>query len=72
VNTKLQAEFKERGLEQKPRVLVVTYGDEPTVQQIERAFGWGKEDGSSVNWLTVVRTGADGAEASSEWADFIA
>lgn len=72
VNAKLQAEFKERALEEKPRVLVVTFGDELTVHQIERAFGWGKEDGSSVNWLTVVRSGANGVEEAPEWAHFTA
>ncbi|MFJ4166851.1 SIR2 family protein [Microbacterium sp. NPDC089698] len=70
VNAKLQAEFNERALEQKPRVLVVTYGDDLSVREIERAFGWGQEDGSSVNWLTVVRSGANGVETTEEWADF--
>lgn len=72
VNAKLREEFIERAREEKPRVLVVTYGEELTSQQIERAFGWGKEDGSSVGWLTVVRSGADGVEGTSEWASFVA
>ncbi|WP_136031633.1 SIR2 family protein [Microbacterium sp. PF5] len=72
VNAKLQAEFNDRAREEKPRVLVVTHGDDLAVHVVERAFGWGKEDGSSVDWLTVVRTGANGVENTAEWAEFIA
>lgn len=70
VNSKLRAEFSERAKEEKPRVLVVTYGEEPTLQEIERAFGWGKEDGSSANWLTVNRDGANGVEKTDDWSHF--
>ncbi|MFP3821949.1 hypothetical protein SB658_24945, partial [Bacillus sp. SIMBA_008] len=70
VNSKLRAEFSERAKEEKPRVLVVTYGEEPTLQEIESAFGWGKEDGSSANWLTVNRDGANGVEKTDDWSHF--
>ncbi|GAB3630654.1 hypothetical protein GCM10027421_00070 [Microbacterium shaanxiense] len=72
VNAKLRAEFNDRVREEKPRVLVVTHGDDLAAHDVERAFGWGQEDGSSVDWLTIVRTGADGVERTAEWDDFIA
>lgn len=71
VNAKLQAEFNDRAREEKPRVLVVTHGDDPELHTVERAFGWGKEDGSSVDWLTIVRTGADGVEETDAWSQFV-
>ena len=70
VNDALRAEFSERT--EKPKVLVVTYGEQPTVHEIERAFGWGVEDGSSQNWLSVNRAGANGMTHTGEWLDFSA
>lgn len=69
VNAKLRAEFMNRT--EKPKVLVVTYGDDPEQHTVERAFGWGAEDKGN-DWLTITRTGADGAEKTQEWADFAA
>ncbi|WIB15213.1 SIR2 family protein [Curtobacterium sp. MCPF17_050] len=70
VNSRLRDEFSDR--DPKPRVLVVTHGSEPTRRQIERALGWGKEDGSSNEWLTIHRGGADGVETTTDWSAFIA
>lgn len=56
----------------KPRVLVVTAGDDPSRTTVERAFGWGAEDGDSSGWLTINRGGADGAQNSDDWARFTA
>lgn len=72
VNAKLRAEFNDRAREEKPRVLVVTHGDDLAAHDVERAFGWGQEDGSSVDWLTIVRAGADRVERTADWDDFIA
>ena len=69
VNLMLQNEFSER--DPKPKVLVVTYGAEPTRRAIEKAFGWGVEDGSSEDWLTINRQGANGAQKSSDWEHFV-
>lgn len=69
VNAALRAEFIDR--DAKPRVLVVTYGGELRRRAVERAFGWGIEDGSSRKWLTINRGGANGVETSNDWRDFI-
>jgi hypothetical protein len=69
VNAALRAEFIDREL--KPRVLVVTYGDELGRRDVERAFGWGVEDGSSESWLTINRNGASGVETTHHWRLFV-
>ncbi|MFV4913121.1 SIR2 family protein [Microbacterium lacticum] len=69
VNTALRTEFIDR--DPKPRVLVVTYGKELRRRDIERAFGWGAEDGASKGWLTINRRGASGVETTVDWQDFI-
>ncbi|MFX4288292.1 hypothetical protein ACQ3I4_03270 [Zafaria sp. Z1313] len=69
VNSALRSEFIDR--EVKPRVLVVTYGEEPRRRDVERAFGWGTEDGSSKEWLTINRDGASGVEDTRDWERFV-
>jgi len=69
VNNTLRSEFIER--DPKPRVLVVTYGEELRRRDVERAFGWGAEDGRSKAWLTINRDGASGAEETASWQAFI-
>ncbi|PPG02261.1 hypothetical protein C5E06_07110 [Pseudoclavibacter sp. RFBI5] len=68
VNERLRTEFLDRTT--KPKVLVVTYGADPERRTVERAFGWGVEDGPS-DWLTINRGGANGAEKTQEWGSFI-
>ncbi len=68
VNMMLQGEFTER--DPKPNVLVVTYGNEPKRREVEKAFGWGIEDGSSKPWLTINRQGANGVQESDDWDHF--
>ena len=68
VNERLRSEFLDRAT--KPKVLVVTYGNDPDRRTVERAFGWGVEDGPST-WLTIDRGGANGAENSAEWTEFV-
>jgi SIR2-like domain len=70
VNEVLRAEFAER--ESKPEVLIVTFGDLPELRTVERALGWGKEDGPSTSWLTVSRGGAKNMVDSEEWMSFVA
>lgn len=67
VNDVLRAEFLRRKI--KPSVLVSTFGDLPTREEIETAFGWGAEDTDS-RWLTINRQGVVGLEDSWEWALF--
>lgn len=69
VNATLRSEFIDR--DPKPKVFVVTYGSDPDRRDIERALGWGKEDGASHGWLTVNREGADGVETTNDWHDFV-
>lgn len=68
VNDILRNEFIRRKV--KPQVLVSTYGDFPTTQEVERAFGWGAEDDSSSHWLTINREGAKGLQETLDWAVF--
>lgn len=68
VNDVLRAEFSSR--KQKPTVLVVTYGDSLSTHEVERAFGWGAEDGDSSLWLTVNRGGAMEMKSSRDWKNF--
>lgn len=70
VNSRLRDEFSER--DPKPQVLVVTHGKSPARKEIERALGWGKEDGDSKPWLSINREGADGIERTADWAAFSA
>lgn len=70
VNAKLRAEFAERS--DKPKVLVVTFGDQPSRKDVERAFGWGSEDGDSTGWLSINRLGANGIQTTTDWDAFIA
>ena len=70
VNAMLRAEFLDRL--DKPRILVVTFGDELEREVVERTFGWGVEHGSSDSWLTIYRGGAYGVQDSPEWSAFIA
>lgn len=69
VNARLAAAFKER--DNPPQVLVVTFGDQPSRDEVEAAFGWTDEDGSSEGWLTINRDGANGVEETDDWANFI-
>ncbi|MCG2622687.1 SIR2 family protein [Arthrobacter sp. I2-34] len=69
VNEMLRAEFSERVV--KPKVLVVTYGDQPSRHDVERALGWAAEDSSSKHWLTINRYGADEMTNSLDWKSFI-
>jgi hypothetical protein len=69
VNARLRAEFADRL--DKPKVLVVTHGDQPTRQEVARALGWGREDGSSKSWLFIDRNGADGLTKTDKWAEFV-
>ncbi len=70
VNDMLREEFSNRT--DKPTVLVVTYGDQPARHDVERAFGWGAEDGDSESWLTINRGGANDMKDSLDWKNFIA
>ena len=49
----------------------MTYGDELRRRDVERAFGWGAEDGSSKTWLAINRGGASGVETTHDWQDFV-
>jgi hypothetical protein len=69
VNDMLRKEFSNRT--DKPSVLVVTYGEQPSEHDVERAFGWGAEDGDSSGWLTVNRGGANDMKDSLDWRNFI-
>lgn len=69
VNSSLRAKFINR--DRKPYVLVVTYGRELQQRDVERAFGWRAEDGSSTSWLTINRGGARGVENTDDWQDFV-
>lgn len=69
VNSILRNYFIDR--ESKPKVHVVTSGEDPSRLCIERALGWGLEDGSSKSWLTIDRNGANGAEKTQEWKNFV-
>ncbi len=68
VNEMMRAEFSNRA--DKPRVLVVTHGDQPSLHEVERAFGWGAEDGDSSSWLTINRDGATEMKNSVDWREF--
>ncbi|MEZ2389068.1 hypothetical protein AB6813_05860 [bacterium RCC_150] len=59
VNDILRNEFIRR--EVKPKVLVSTFGHSPTMEEVERAFGWGAEDKDSSGWLNINREGANPA-----------
>lgn len=69
VNAMLRREFTERT--EKPKVLVVTFEDDPTLHDVERAFGWGAEDGPSDDWLRINRGGANGVETTADWNGFV-
>ena len=71
VNNMLRSEFLDRKRENKPRVLVVTYGGELKLRDVEKAFGWGVEDGSSSEWLTINREGASDMENTEDWVNFV-
>lgn len=71
VNQMLQDEFLRRDAGSKPQLLVVTLGDVPTVDEVEKALGWGAEDGSSSDWLSISRNGAEAMSQSPEWAAFL-
>lgn len=68
VNEILRQEFLK--CSPKPRVLVSTFGESPSREEIELSFGWGAEDGLSHDWLVINRDGAKGLESSFEWALF--
>lgn len=68
INERLRLDFLDRAT--KPKVLVVTYGTDLRRRKIERAFGWGIEDGPST-WLTINRSGANGVEKTEDWTEFI-
>lgn len=71
VNQMLQDEFLRREEGRKPQLLVVTLGSVPTLDEIEKALGWGAEDGSSSSWLSVSRDGAEVMSQSLAWAAFL-
>jgi len=68
VNDILRNEFIRRKV--KPKVLVSTYGDYLSTEQVELAFGWGAEDEDSSGWLTINREGAKGLQQTWDWAVF--
>lgn len=68
VNDILRNEFIRRKV--KPKVLVSTFGDLPTMEEVELAFGWGAEDEDSSSWLTINRQGARGLQETWDWAVF--
>ncbi|MGN8131515.1 hypothetical protein [Paenarthrobacter sp. 22069] len=68
VNDILRNEFMRRKV--KPKVLVSTYGDYPTAEEVELAFGWGAEDEDSSSWLAINREGAKGLQETWDWAVF--
>lgn len=68
INELLRTEFLDR--KRPPRVLVVTHGELPTRRTVERALGWGIDDGSSRRWLTINRAGANGLQDHEDWAAF--
>ncbi|OUE21874.1 hypothetical protein BFL34_00345 [Clavibacter michiganensis] len=69
VNAQLREQF--RLANNSPTVLVVLFGDTPTRVEIEQAFGWSHDDGSSEEWLLIDRQGADGVQNRNEWNTFI-
>lgn len=69
VNDMLREAFLE--YEEKPSVLVVTYGDSPSRPEIERAFGWGADDPDSRAWLLIDKRGANGVQDRSPWERFV-
>lgn len=70
VNDLLRDEFLSRAAERKPRVLVATFGNNPSREDVARAHGWGAEDGEST-WLTFHRGGAATLLESPEWSAFV-
>lgn len=68
VNDILRNEFIRRKV--KPQVFVSTYGEFPTTEEVELAFGWGAEDDNSSHWLTINREGAKGLQETLDWAVF--
>ncbi|QWL30774.1 hypothetical protein E2R40_08600 [Rathayibacter toxicus] len=71
VNRMLRHAFSQKT--QKPTVLVVTYGEKPTRHRVKKALGWrSHEDGSSHDWLTIDRCGANGVQKTAHWEEFIA
>jgi hypothetical protein len=68
VNRSLRENFMTRI--SKPKVLVVTYGDDPSRETVELALGWGAEDKSSDSWLHFIREGAEQMQNSYEWKTF--
>lgn len=68
VNDLLSREFRSR--EEKPKILVVTHGRSPSVEEIEAALGWGAEDPSSQDWLRRSPRGAFGMHEHSSWRWF--
>lgn len=55
----------------KPKILVVTRGEEPNRTTIENALGWRTSDGSSDSWLSINRDGAYDLVDSNEWLEFL-
>jgi hypothetical protein len=54
----------------KPKILVVTYGDTPSVEDVESAFGW--ESGTlSDHDTTIERGGVVGLGGTSAWESFV-
>lgn len=69
VNNMLREAFLD--YEEKPSVLVVTYGPSPRRAEIERAFGWGADDPDSRAWLSINRRGANGVQDTNHWERFV-
>lgn len=69
VNKVLAEEFALR--DPKPRVHVVTYGEEPSKKLIRKSLGWSKKNGSVSRWLSIDREGALRAEKRRAWEEFV-
>lgn len=69
VNEELRAEFASR--KDKPSVLVCTYGDDPSVETVHKVFDEKAGNEPSWEWLSFVRTGAEGLERDSAWKNFV-
>lgn len=70
VNSTLREAFMRKS--ERPKVLVVTRGDCPTRETVEREMGWAATDGDSSTWLTIQRDGIEFALTSAEWTTWVA
>lgn len=65
VNERLADAFARRTTH--PKVLVVTYGHELAVEEVEAAFGWDRTTQGVARWLIINRDGANDMVDSWEW-----